>query len=123
MSRFVRFFKKIFQPPVLTHEAAQEAEKRKKIAQSISDDEIYIQTVRNALNVPDATLVDKLTFAFSSLPEAMSNFGYAKELFLDILEFLYSNDEITSEELELFKTTLGEVDSFEKIMMLSNCQL
>ena len=51
MSRFVRFFKRIFQPPELTHEAAQEAAKRKKIAQGISDDEIYIQTVRNALKV------------------------------------------------------------------------
>ena len=119
MSRFVRFFKRIFQPPELTHEAAQEAAKRKKIAQGISDDEIYIQTVRNALKVPDATIVDKLTFAFSSLPEATTNFNYAKELFLDILEFLSSNDEITSEEIELFKVTLEKLNSFEEIMMLA----
>ncbi len=119
MSRFIRFFRRLFQPPELTHEAAQEAEKRRKIAQQISDDEIYIQTVRNALKVPDATIVDKLTFAFSSLPETMTNFSYTKNLFLDILDFLCSNDEITSEEIELFKTTLKDVNSFEEIMMLA----
>ncbi|NHJ00977.1 MAG: hypothetical protein EAX86_02495 [Candidatus Heimdallarchaeota archaeon] len=119
MSRFIRFFKKIFQPPELTHEAAQEAEKRKKIAQQITDDEIYIQTVRNALKVPDATLADRLTFAFSSLPEVMTNFDYAKNLFLDIIEFLCANDEITSEEIEFYKNTLEGIHSFEEIMMLA----
>ena len=84
MSRFIRFFKKLFVPPELTHEASREAERRIEIAARISDDEIYVQTVRNALKVPDASISDKLTFTFSSLPEVTTNFDYAKNLFFDM---------------------------------------
>ncbi|PWI47527.1 hypothetical protein CEE45_11395 [Candidatus Heimdallarchaeota archaeon B3_Heim] len=87
-----------------------------EIASKISDDEIYVQTVRNALRVPEATVTDKLTFAFSSLPEAPTNFPNAKNLFFDILEFLEINEEITSTDVQLFKETLEHVNSFEELM-------
>ena len=116
MNRFVRFFKKIFTPPKLSHDASREATKRRAIASKISDDEIYVQTVRNALRVPDATISDKLTFAFSSLPETPTNFPNSKNLFFDIIEFLSINDEVTSEEMKQFKEALENVNSFEELM-------
>ena len=116
MNRFVRFFRKIFTPPKLSHNASRVAQKRIEIASKISDDEIYVQTVRNALRVPDATVSDKLTFAFSSLPEAPTNFPNAKNLFFDILEFLEINEEVSSSEVTLFKETLKNVNSFEELM-------
>jgi hypothetical protein len=88
-----------------------------EIASKISDDEIYVQTVRNALRVPEATITDKLTFAFSSLPEAPTNFSKAKTLFFDILEFLEINEEVSSSEVSLFKETLEGVNSFEELMI------
>lgn len=116
MNRFVRFFKKIFIPPKLSHDASREATKRRAIASKISDDEIYVQTVRNALRVPDATISDKLTFAFSSLPETPTNFPNSKNLFFDIIEFLSINEEVTSEEVKLFKEALENVNSFEELI-------
>ncbi len=116
MNRFVRFFQKIFTPPKLSHDASREATKRRAIASKISDDEIYVQTVRNALRVPDATISDKLTFAFSSLPETPTNFSNSKNLFFDIIEFLSINEEVTSEEVAQFKEVLKNVNSFEELM-------
>lgn len=116
MSRFIKFIKRLFEPPELSHSAAQEAKRRKEIAARITDDEIYVQTVRNALKVPDANLSDKLTFAFSSLPNVTTNFPYAKNLFIDIIDFLISRDEISSEEAHLLKKSIKNVDSFEEIM-------
>jgi hypothetical protein len=116
MNRFIRFFKRIF-VPTLTHDASREAEKRISIASKITDDQIHLSTVRNALNTPDATLSDKLTFAFSSLPEAMENFPTAKDMFFDILEFLKSNNEISTEEVLLMKSTLENITSFEDLMV------
>ncbi|MFX1282529.1 MAG: hypothetical protein ACFFB5_02700 [Promethearchaeota archaeon] len=116
MNRFIRFFKKLFVPE-LSHDASREAKKRIEIARGISEDQIYVQTVRNALKVEDATLSDKLTFAFTSLPEANSNFSYAKDMFLDILEFLMGNNEISSEEVNLYKTQLEKISSLEDLMM------
>jgi hypothetical protein len=116
MNRFVQFFRKIFTPPKLSHDASREATKRRAIASRISDDEIYVQTVRNALRVPDATISDKLTFAFSSLPETPTNFLNSKNLFFDIIEFLSINDEVTSEEVKQFKEALENVNSFEELM-------
>ncbi|MFX0123135.1 MAG: hypothetical protein ACFFAE_05815 [Candidatus Hodarchaeota archaeon] len=118
MNRFIRFFKKLFVPE-LSHDAAQEAKRRRKIAQSISEDQIYVQTIRNALKVDDATLTDKLTFAFTSLPEVNTNFPYAKDMFFDILEFLMSNKEITSEEVNMYRTQLKNIGSLEDLMMIS----
>ncbi|MHA2074513.1 MAG: hypothetical protein ACW97X_07830 [Candidatus Hodarchaeales archaeon] len=117
MSRLIRFFKKLFVPPELTHEASQEANRRIEIAKRITDDEIYVQTVRNALKVPDASLSDKLTFAFTSLPDVTTNFEYAKNLFFDILEFLISKKEITSEEANLLKTSIENIGSLDELMM------
>lgn len=116
MNRFIRFFKKLFVPE-LSHDASREAEKRIKIAHSISDDQIYVQTIRNALSVEDASLSDKLTFAFTSLPEANSNFTNAKNMFFDILEFLMGNDEISSEEVNHYKTQLENISSLEDLMV------
>lgn len=116
MNRFVRFFKKLFVPE-LSHDASREAKKRIEIARSISDDQIYVQTVKNALKVDDATLFDKLTFAFTSLPEASTNFPYAKNIFFDILDYLLRNDEISSEEVNLLKNQLKNVGSLEDLMM------
>jgi len=120
MSRFIRFFKKLFEPPELTHEASREAKRRIEIAKKISDDEIYVQTVRNALKVEDASISDKLTFAFTSLPEVNTNFDYAKNLFFDILEFLASNQEVTSEEASSLKTALEKIGSLEDLMMIAS---
>jgi hypothetical protein len=120
MSRFIRFFKKLFEPPELTHEASREAERRIEIASRITDDEIYVQTVRNALKVPDASISDKLTFAFTSLPEVTTNFDFAKNLFFDILEFLTTNNELTSEEANTLKTSLEEIGSLEDLMMMAS---
>jgi hypothetical protein len=117
MNRFVRFFRKIFTPPKLSHHASQVAQKRIEIASKISDDEIYIQTVRNALHVPDATVTDKLTFAFSSLPDAPTNFSNAKNLFFDILDFLEINDEVSTTDVLLFKETLKNINTFEELMV------
>jgi len=118
MNRFIRFFKKLFVPE-LTHDASQEAMKRRKIAQGFSDDQIYVHTIRNALKVDDATISDKLTFAFTSLPEVDTNFPYAKNMFFDVLEFLMSNKEITSEEVNLYKAHLKEIGSLEDLMMIA----
>ncbi len=112
----MRFFRRIFTPPKLSHNASRVAQKRMEIASKISDDEIYVQTVRNALRVPEATVTDKLTFAFSSLPEAPTNFPNAKDLFFDILEFLEMNEEVTSTDVRLFKEALEHVNSFEELM-------
>jgi len=116
MNRFVRFFRRIFTPPKLSHDASRVAQKRVEIASKISDDEIYVQTVRNALRVPEATVTDKLTFAFSSLPEAPTDFPNAKNLFFDILEFLEINEEVSSTEVQLFKEKLEKVNSFDELM-------
>ncbi len=120
MSRFIRFFKKLFVPPELTHEASQEAERRIEIAAKITDDEIYVQTVRNALKVPDASTSDKLTFAFTSLPEVTTDFDYAKNLFFDILEFLTTNNEVTSEEANSLKASLEKIRSLEDLMTMAS---
>lgn len=116
--RLVRFFKKFF-IPVLDHNAAQEAERRRAIAKTISDDQIHLSTVRNALQVPDASVADKLTFALASMPEATTNFPYAKEMFLDILEYLESTQEVTSEEANSLRTTIEEITSVQELMSMS----
>lgn len=118
MNRFIRFFKKLFVPE-LSHDASQEAKRRRKIAQSISEDQIFVHTIRNALNVDDATISDKLTFAFTSLPEVNTNFPYAKDMFLDILEFLRNNEEISSEEVNMYRTQLKNIGSLEDLMMIA----
>ena len=116
MNRFFRFFRKLFTPPKLSHDASRVAKKRIEIASKISDDQIYVQTVRNALRVPEATISDKLTFAFSSLPETPTDFPYAKDMFFDILEFLHANEEVSSEDIELFKNCLKGIKTFEELM-------
>ena len=116
MNRFVRFFRKIFTPPKLSHDASREATKRREIASKISDDEIYVQTIRNALRVPDATISDKLTFAFSSLPETPTNFPNSKKLFFEVIEFLEINKEVTSEEVHLFEEALKNINTFEELI-------
>ncbi|MFW9906532.1 MAG: hypothetical protein ACFFFH_19655 [Candidatus Thorarchaeota archaeon] len=118
MNRFIRFFKKLFVPE-LSHDASQEAKKRRKIAQAITDDQIIVHTIRNALKVDDATVSDKLTFAFASLPEVNTNFPYAKNMFFDILEFLVSNKEITSEEVNMYRAQLKNISSLEDLMMIA----
>jgi hypothetical protein len=118
MNRFVRFFKRIF-VPVLSHDASRVAKKRIDIAAKITDDQIYVSTVRNALNVPDASLSDKLTFAFTSLPEATTNFPYAKGVFFDILDFLESNEEISSDVVNLLKSSLENIESLDQIMKMA----
>ncbi|MHA1214677.1 MAG: hypothetical protein ACTSR2_05710 [Candidatus Hodarchaeales archaeon] len=119
MSRFFRFFKRLFIPE-LSHDAAQEAKTRNEISQKITDDQIYVHTIRNALNVPDASVKDKLTFAFSSLPESMTNFEYSKSLFIDIIEFLLANKEITPAEVLIYKAKIKEINSLDELMVMAN---
>ena len=118
MNRFIRFFKKLLVPE-LSHDASQEAKKRRKIARGISEDQIYVHTIRNALKVDDATISDRLTFAFTSLPEVSTNFPYAKNMFFDILEFLMINKEITSEEVGMYRAQLENIGSLEDLMMIA----
>ncbi|MHA2224999.1 MAG: hypothetical protein ACXAC8_07330 [Candidatus Hodarchaeales archaeon] len=118
MNRFVRFFKRLIIPQ-LSHNASREADRRVKIAKGITDDQIFVQTVRNALNVPDADISDKLTFAFTSLPEVNTNFTYAKNMFLDIIDFLISNNEISSEEADLLKNSIKDISSLKDLLSIA----
>ena len=116
MNRFTRWIKKnILKIPVLTHESAQIAEEREKVASQISDDQIYIQTIKQAMEV-EASDYEKLMFAFSGLPETYSDFPSAKLLFIDILEVLEAQDLVTKGEIEKFKQLLKTVNSYDDLM-------
>lgn len=101
----------------VTHDGTEIAEKRDRIANGMSEDEIIVQTVYNALRVPNANLLEKLILAFSTLPEARSDFSLAKDRFNDILEFLETNEEVTSEEILQLKQSIENVDSFQELLV------
>ena len=104
--------------PVLSHDAAQIAEEREKIASQITEDQIFIETVKRAIKVEGAEIQDKLIFAFTSLPDSMTNFESAKEMFFGILEFLSERDEVSQEEIEEFKKYLEGIKAVDQLMSL-----
>lgn len=99
-----------------THDGTEIAEKRDIIANGMSEDEIFIRTVYNALKVPNANSLEKLILAFSTIPEARSNFSLAKDRFISILDFLETNEEVPSEEILLLKHSIDNVNSFQELL-------
>lgn len=108
----VSFVKK----PKVTHNSSKIAKKRNKIANQLPEDEIFVQTVHNALQVPNASLVEKLTFTFTSIPEARIDFPHAKRRVINILDLLAAREEITSEEVALLKQSIENINSLENLL-------
>ena len=102
----------------ITHNASKIAKKRDKIANKIPEDEIFVQTVYNALKVPNACLIEKLTFALTAFPEARINFPNAKSYFIDILDLLVTKEDISSEDVILLKHTIENINSLEELLAL-----
>ncbi|MFX0184964.1 MAG: hypothetical protein ACFE95_17920 [Candidatus Hodarchaeota archaeon] len=102
----------------IIHDGLKEAKKRDKIANQITDDEIFVQTVYNALKVPDASIVEKLTFAFTSIPETMINFHYAKNRLSNILDLLATRGKIILKEVIFIKHLIQKANSFEELLAL-----
>ncbi len=99
-----------------THDGTEIAEKRDRIADEMSEDEIFIRTVDNALKVPNANSLEKLILAFSTIPEARSDFPLARDRFIDILDFLETNEEFPPEEIVLLKHSIENVNSFQELL-------
>ena len=101
------------------HDGTEIAEKRDRIANEISEDEIFVQTVNNALKVPNANLTEKLILAFSTIPEARSDFSLAKNRFIRILDLLETNGEVTSEEILILKHSIQSLNSLQELLLKS----
>ncbi len=94
------FFKNLYRrfvPKKLDHKQAQLPEIREQLAAQITDEQIYIETVRNAIKAAGASTADKLQFAFMSLT-LNDNFEKTKELLISILDYLAQNDPETNIE-------------------------
>ncbi len=90
MSFLMKLYRR-FVPKKLDHEQAQIAEVRNQLASQITDEQIYVETVRNAIKAEGASIADKLQFALMSLPPP-DDFEKKKELFESILDYLILND-------------------------------
>lgn len=102
----------------IIHDGLKEAKRRDKIANQITDDEIFVQTVHNALKVPDASLMEKLTFAFTSIPETTINFHHAKNRLTSILDLLAIRGDVILEEVILLKHSIENINSLEELLAL-----
>jgi hypothetical protein len=100
----------------ITHDGTKIADQRDKIANELSEDEIIIQTLYNALKLPNANLTEKLRIAFSTIPEIRSNFSIAKVRFLKLLESLETNGKVTSEEITILKHSAQNLNSFQELL-------
>lgn len=100
----------------ITHNGSKIAKKRNKIANQITEDEIFVQTVYNALKVPNACLIEKLTFALTAFPEVRINFLKAKSSFIDILDLLVTKEDVSSEEVTLLKHAIENINSLEELL-------
>ncbi|UCG89618.1 MAG: hypothetical protein JSU57_03855 [Candidatus Heimdallarchaeota archaeon] len=92
------------------------AKKRNKIANQLTEDEIFIETVHNALRVPNASSTEKLAFALTSIPEARIDFPHAKTRLSDILDLLLKKKLVTSEEVILLKRSIKDINSIEELI-------
>lgn len=88
---FLRRLYRRFVPKKLDHDQAQIAEIREHLASQITDEQIYLETVRNAITADGATMADKIQFALMSLPPP-DDFEKKRELFESILDYLILND-------------------------------
>ena len=99
-----------------THDSTEIADQRDKIANEISEDEIIIHTLYNALKLPNANLIEKLIIALSTIPETRTNFSLAKARFFKLLDLLEINGKVTSEEIMLFKHSVKHLNSFQELI-------
>jgi hypothetical protein len=99
-----------------THTHTEIADQRDKIANELSEDEIIIQTLYNALKLPNANLSEKLIIALSTIPETRSNFSKAKNRFLSLLDSLEINGKVTSEDIMLLKHSVQTLNSFQELI-------
>ena len=102
----------------MTHDGSEVAKKRNKIANQLTEDEIFIQTVYNALRVPNASLIEKIAFALTSIPEVKIDFTLAKRRLFYILDLLVKRETVTSEEVILLKHSIENINSNEEFVAL-----
>ncbi|MFX1283371.1 MAG: hypothetical protein ACFFB5_06940 [Promethearchaeota archaeon] len=106
----------------VTH-ASEVAKKRNKIANKLTEDEIFVQTVSNALRVPNANLKEKLAFALTSIPETKIDFPHAKKRLIFILDLLVKKEVVTSEEVILLKRSIENINSVEELVAMGTSNL
>ncbi len=99
----------------VTHDGTKIAKERNRIANEISNDEIFIQTVYNALKVLDANVIEKLILAFSSIPETRVDFSLAKARLISFLDSLETTEEVPSEEITLLKHSIENINSLQEL--------
>jgi hypothetical protein len=99
-----------------THNSTEIADQRDKIANELCEDEIIIQTLYNALKLPNASLTEKLIIALSTIPETRSNFSIAKSRFIRLLDSLETNGKVTSEDIMLLKLTVQNLNSVQELI-------
>lgn len=117
MNRFTRWIKKnILKVPVLSHDSAQIAEEREKVSSQISDEQIFVQTVKQAISVNDASDFEKIMFALSGLPDTYTDFPSAKEMFFEILAFLETQGELDKSTIDNFNKLLLDINNYEMLM-------
>lgn len=102
----------------VAHDGSEVAKKRNEVASQLTEDDIFIQTVYNALRVPNASLKEKLAFAFTSIPEARIDFPHAKNRFINILDLLVTKEEVSLEEVILLKNSIENITSIEELVTL-----
>ena len=103
-----------------THDNTEIADQRDKIANEISEDEIVIHTLYNALKLPNVSLIEKLIIALSTIPETKTNFSLAKARFFKLLDLLEINGKVTSEEIMLLKHLVKHLNSFQELITISS---
>ncbi|UCG03980.1 MAG: hypothetical protein JSW11_08325 [Candidatus Heimdallarchaeota archaeon] len=99
------------------HDGTEIAEKRDRIANEMAEDEIFVHTVYNALKVPNANITEKLILAFSTIPETRLDFSLAKDRFINIVDLLEANGEVTSEEIILLKQSIKDINSLQELLL------
>lgn len=113
-TRLGRFLRRIFRRPIPELPADASFEERETLARSISDEQVYLETVKNAINAEGASLTDKLMFALSSLPP-QNTFEETKAMFYEILEKLEEDGDITPEEKEQLVQAAKPLQSLEEL--------
>ncbi len=99
----------------VTHDGTEIAKERNRIANEISNDEIFIQTVYNTLKVQNANVIEKLILAFSSIPETRVDFSLAKARLITILDSLETTEEVPSGEIMLLKHSIENINSLQEL--------
>ncbi len=117
-TRIGRFIRKIFRRPIPELPADATFEEREALAKSISEEQIYLETVKNAINAEGASLTDKIIFALSSLPP-QNNFEDTKQLFYEIIEKLVEDGDISEEEKELLRKFVEPLRSLDELFTMA----